>query len=204
MLACTIVSIVLMISKLSSLPTLDYLNLNADGSGIRQKSSSWLGSGLTFPSSVVIRTRLLCRFMRPLPPPSIAHQYCIQNTAGARAQDPCPLLPTSPRPPSTLHSRLPSSCVFAIPEPVPTSLITLFNYSIRATRSLSTRLTTRKTKPSTTTWCSPPVVPQRRILWNVSVLLHTPLSWTLLIQLLQSHLRTDWIFLGGSASMETS
>ena len=148
----TIVSIISMISKLSSLLTLNYLNLNADGSGIRQKSSSWLGSGPTFPSSVVIRKRLLCRFlMYPLPPPLIAHRNCIQNTAGARAQDLYLLPPTSPRPPSTLHLGLLSSCVLEIPEPVPTSLITLLNYSIRAMRSLYTRPTTRRIKPSTTT-----------------------------------------------------
>ena len=194
MSASTTVSVISMISKLSCFLTLDYLNPNANGSEIRQKSSSWLGSRPTFPSSVVIRTRLLCRFlMYPLPPPSIAHRNCIQNTAGARVQDLYLLPPTSPRPPSTLHLGLPSSCVLEIPEPVPTSLITLFNYSIRAMRSLSTRPTTRRIKPSTTTWCSPPTAPQRWTLWNVSVLLHTPPSWTLSTQLLQSHLRTDWI-----------
>ena len=151
MSASTIVSVISMISKLSCFLTLDYLNLNVDGSGIWQKSSSWPGSRPTFPSSVVIRTRLLCRFMCPLPPASIAHQYCMHDTAGARAQDLYLLPPTSPRPPSTLHSRLPSSCVPSILEPVSASLIAVFNYSIRATRSLSTRLTTLRTKPSTTT-----------------------------------------------------
>jgi len=140
----------------------------------------------------------------PLPPLSIAHQYCIQNTAGARAQDLFLLPPTSPRPPSTLHSRLLSSCVFSILEPVSRSLIALFNYSIRATRSLSTRLTTRRIKPSTTTWCSPPVVPRRRTPWNVSVLLHMPPSWRLSAQPLHSPLQAGWILLGGSASTETS
>ena len=194
-----------MISKLSSLLTLNYLNLNADGSGICQKSSSWLGSGPTFPSSVVIQTRLLCRFlMCHLSPLSIAHQYCIHNAAGARAQDLYLLPPTSLRPPSILHSRLPSSCVFPIPESVLTSLITLINYSIRATRSLYTRLTTRRIKPSTTTWCSPPDAPQRRTPWNVSVLLHMPPSWTLSAQPLHSPLQADWILLGGSVSTETS
>ena len=42
------------------------------GSGIGQKNSSWPGSGLTFLSSGVIRTRLLCElFMRHLLPSTI-------------------------------------------------------------------------------------------------------------------------------------
>ena len=180
MSASTIVSIISMISKLSWFLTLDCFNLNVDDSGICQKSSSWPGSRPTFPSSVVIRTRLLCRFLvYPSPPPSIAHQYCIYNTAGVRAQDQCLLPPTSPRHPSTLHSRLPFSCVPSIPEPVLASLIALSNYSTRAIRFLSIRLTTRNTKLSTTTWYSPLVAPQRWTLWNVSVLLHTPPSSTL-------------------------
>jgi hypothetical protein len=43
------------------------------GPGICQKGSSWPGSGLTFPSSAVIRTGLLCELFYADLPPSIVH-----------------------------------------------------------------------------------------------------------------------------------
>jgi len=50
--------------------TLNYFNLNADDLGIRQKNSSWHGSGPIFPSLAVIRKELLCEFFLSGPPSS--------------------------------------------------------------------------------------------------------------------------------------